>query len=255
MNALVDHNSKAWDQKVETGNEWTVAVERHVIEQAKKGNWDIRLTPMKSVPKDWFPPVKGLKVLCLASGGGQQAPVLAAAGAEVTVLDNSEQQLGQDRMVADRDGLTIRTVKGSMNDLSQFEDESFDFIVHPVSNVFVEDILPVWKEANRVLKRNGVLISGFVNPVVFLFDIELEEQGVLKVKHSIPYADSEDLPKHKVKQLIENNEALEFGHSLEDQIKGQLDAGFIVTGFYEDKGGFVLDQYINTYSATRSIKV
>ncbi|CAN2255413.1 class I SAM-dependent methyltransferase [Bacillus vallismortis] len=255
MNALVDHNSKAWDQKVETGNEWTVAVEQHVIEQAKKGNWDIRVTPMKDVPRDWFPPVNGLKVLCLASGGGQQGPILAAAGADVTVLDNSEKQLDQDRIVAERDDLRIHTVKGSMDDLSQFQDESFDVIVHPVANVFVENVLPVWKEAHRVLKRNGTLISGFVNPVVFLFDVELEQQGILKVKHSIPYADSEDLPKHKVKKLIENNEALEFGHSLEDQIKGQIDAGFIVTGFYEDKGGFVLDQYIHTYSATRSVKV
>lgn len=255
MNALVAHNSKAWDKKVETGNEWTVAVEQQVIEQAKKGNWDIRVTPMKDVPKDWFPPIKGLKVLCLASGGGQQGPVLAAAGADVTVLDNSEKQLNQDKMIAERDGLTIHTVKGSMDDLSVFNDGSFDVIVHPVANVFVENVLLVWKEAHRVLKRNGILISGFVNPVVFLFDTELEQQGVLKVKHSIPYADPEDLPKHKVKKLIENNEALEFGHSLEDQIKGQIDAGFIVTGFYEDKGGFVLDQYIHTYSATRSVKV
>ncbi|MGW8264638.1 SAM-dependent methyltransferase, partial [Bacillus sp. LR--39] len=102
MNALVAHNSKAWDKKVETGNEWTVAVEQQVIEQAKKGNWDIRVTPMKDVPKDWFPPVKGLKVLCLASGGGQQGPVLAAAGADVTVLNNSEKQLNQDKMIAER---------------------------------------------------------------------------------------------------------------------------------------------------------
>ncbi|MDG9303531.1 class I SAM-dependent methyltransferase, partial [Streptococcus pneumoniae] len=73
-----------------------------------------------------------------------------------------------------------------MDDLSVFNDESFDVIVHPVANVFVENVLPVWKEAYRVLKRNGILISGFVNPVVFLFDTELEQQGVLKVKHSIP---------------------------------------------------------------------
>jgi len=30
---------------------------------------------------------------CLASGGGQQGPVLAAAGAHVTVFDNSPRQL------------------------------------------------------------------------------------------------------------------------------------------------------------------
>ena len=64
----------------------------------------------------------------------------------------------------------IHTVKGSMDDLSVFNDESFDVIVHPVANVFVENVLPVWKEAHRVLKRNGILISGFVNPVVFKYN-------------------------------------------------------------------------------------
>ncbi|MBT2575697.1 class I SAM-dependent methyltransferase [Bacillus sp. ISL-51] len=255
MNKLVIHNSKAWDKKVELGNEWTVAVDSRIIENAKKGNWSIRMTPEKDVPREWFPSPDGLKVLCLASGGGQQGPVLAAAGADVTVFDNSEKQLAQDREVAEREGLTLRTVKGSMNDLSCFDDETFDFIVHPVSNCFIDDILPVWKEAYRVLKKGGTLVSGFVNPVVFLFDIDLEQEGVLKVKYSIPFADEKDLTEEKVKELIENKEALEFGHSLENQIKGQIDAGFIVSGFYEDKGGFVLDEYINTYSVTRSLKI
>ncbi|MEI2449454.1 SAM-dependent methyltransferase, partial [Priestia megaterium] len=109
--------------------------------------------------------------------------------------------------------------------------------------------------AHRVLKKGGSLVSGFVNPVVFLFDMDLEQEGVLKVKYSIPFSDEKDLSKKKVKELIDNHEALEFGHTLEDQIKGQIDAGFMVAGFYEDKGGLVLDEYINTYSVTRSIKI
>ena len=90
--------------------------------------------------------------MCLASGGGQQGPILAAAGADVTVFDNSPRQLEQDRYVADRDGLHLQTVEGDMRDLSCFPDESFDLIVHPVSNVFVPDVKPVWREAYRVLK-------------------------------------------------------------------------------------------------------
>ncbi|MCI3987822.1 hypothetical protein MMJ63_25380, partial [Bacillus vallismortis] len=37
--------------------------------------------------------------------------------------------------------------------------------------------------------------------------------------------------------------------------KGQFVAGFFVNGFYEDKGGFVLDLYFHNYSAKRSVKV
>ena len=90
-----------------------------------------------------------------------QGPILAAAGADVTVFDNSPLMLATDRSVAARDSLQIRTVEGDMADLSQFSDSSFDLIVHPVSNTFVPDVRPVWKEAFRVLRQDGALLSGF----------------------------------------------------------------------------------------------
>ncbi|MDQ0256328.1 2-polyprenyl-3-methyl-5-hydroxy-6-metoxy-1,4-benzoquinol methylase [Evansella vedderi] len=52
--------------------------------------------------------MEGLKILCLPSGGGQQGPILAAAGADVTVIDISKKQLEQDGKVAKRDGLTLK---------------------------------------------------------------------------------------------------------------------------------------------------
>jgi ubiquinone/menaquinone biosynthesis C-methylase UbiE len=78
--------------------------------------------------------------------------VLAAAAVDVTVFDNSPKQLEQDRAVANRDGLTLRTVLGDMRDLSAFEDASFDLVFHPVSNVFCPEVLPVWRECYRVLR-------------------------------------------------------------------------------------------------------
>ena len=171
-------------------------------------------------------------VLCLASGGGQQGPVLAAAGARVKVFDNSRKQLEQDRYVAERDHLDIQTEKGNMANLAVFSDSSFDLIVHPVSNTFAADILPVWKEAYRVLSPEGTLISGFDNPLTHIFDYEEYEKGILKVSYSIPYSDIESLPKDRLKRQLEAREPLEFGHTLEDQIKGQIDAGFIISGIF-----------------------
>ena len=78
------------------------------------------LTNTKPVPRPWFSDLEGIDVLCLASGGGQQAPIFAAAGANVTVLDNSPRQLAQDRFVAERDSLDLKTVEGDMADLSMF---------------------------------------------------------------------------------------------------------------------------------------
>src|ERR1700733_13652660 len=117
---ILAYNRAAWDHAVETGNKWTVPVGSEVTVAARRGEWSLVLTPAKPVPRTWFPPLEGLDVLCLASGGGQQGPVLAAAGANVTVFDNPPRQLGQDRMVAERDGLTIDTVEGDMADLSRF---------------------------------------------------------------------------------------------------------------------------------------
>ena len=108
-------------------------------------------------------------MLCLASGGGQQGPILSAAGADVTVFDNSPQQLAQDQMVANRDELNLQTIQGDMADLSAMESDRFDLVFHPCSNTFVPDVNPVWRECYRVLKKGGTMISGFCNPVLFLF--------------------------------------------------------------------------------------
>src|SRR5437870_2744265 len=115
-----EYNRDAWNRSVDDGNRWTLPVSSEVIAAARRGEWSIVLTPHKPVPRAWLPPLEGIDLLCLASGGGQQAPILAAAGAAVTLLDNSPKQLAQDRMVAERDRLSITTIEGDMRDLSAF---------------------------------------------------------------------------------------------------------------------------------------
>ena len=254
-----EHNRIAWDKEVESKNKWTVPVTEEVIAAAKQGHWEIVLTPTRPVPREWYPDLEDLDVLCLASGGGQQGPILAVAGAKVTVLDNSPKQLEQDRLVADRHSLPVTTVEGDMADLSMFSDQSFGLIVHPVSNVFVPDIRPVWKEAFRVLCRRGVLLAGFANPAIYLFDDDLTERtGILQVKYSLPYSDLTSLITAERQQEIESGAPLEFSHSLEDQIGGQIDAGFHLTGFFEDAFGEEendpLSKHMPTFIATRAVK-
>jgi SAM-dependent methyltransferase len=225
------------------------------VAEARRGEWSLLLTPTRPVPPTWFPDLKGAHVLCLAGGGGQQGPILSALGAEVTVFDNSPLQLAQDQMVAERDGLSLQTVEGDMVDLSCFASGTFDLVFHPCSNGFVEAIRPVWQEAYRVLKAGGVLLSGFSNPLIYLFDPELEEQGLLQLRHSVPYSDLTSIsPAEREKHFPDH--PVSFGHSLEDQIGGQLDAGFYLTGFYEDDWGGTapLDKHIKGFVATRAIK-
>lgn len=250
-----EYNRNAWDKEVERGNEWTQPVSPEVIAAARQGRWEVLLTETKPVPRDWFPDLNALDVLCLASGGGQQAPILAAAGARVTVFDNSPKQLEQDRKVALREELSLLTIEGDMIDLSEFADESFDLVFHPCSNLFIPDVRPVWKEAFRVLRRGGVLLAGFVNPVIYIFDHRLDERRPLQAHHSLPYSDLNSLTKEECRQLIENGEPLEFGHTLADQIGGQTSAGFVITAFYEDRHRTLpAAKYTPTYIATRAIK-
>ncbi|HKJ38493.1 MAG TPA: class I SAM-dependent methyltransferase [Anaerolineales bacterium] len=250
------YNKDAWNREVEGGeNRWTKPFDSEVIAKARKGEFGILLTENIPVPHNWFPPLQNADVLCLASGGGQQGPVLAALGAKVTVFDNSPAQLKQDQLVAEREALSIKTVEGDAADLSVFGDETFDLVFNPCSTVFMQDVRAVWKEAYRVLRPNGVLMTGSMNSVHYIFDLEEFDKGNLKVAHSIPYSDQKDLSKKELDDIIEKGYPLEFGHSLTDLLGGQLDAGFAITDMYEDyMSDSPLEKYHPSYIATRAAK-
>ncbi|MCL4507425.1 MAG: class I SAM-dependent methyltransferase [Chloroflexi bacterium] len=254
---ILAHNSAAWDRQVEQGNIWTVPASPEAIAAARRGEWSVLLTETRPVPRNWFPDLAGGDVLCLASGGGQQGPILAAAfaGARVTVLDNSPRQLAMDRLVAEREGLALTTVQGDMADLSAFSGESFDFVFHPVSNVFIPDVRPVWREAFRVLRHGGVLLAGMVNPFEYVFDQSLVAKGIYQVKYALPYNDLTSLSEQERAGAFGADAPLEFSHTLEEQIGGQLAAGFHLVGFYEDyRRDDPIAKYMPSYMATRALK-
>lgn len=250
-------NEKVWDENARENNTWSKPVSSEEIEKARHNEWEIVLTPQKTVPKEWFPEeMKGKDVLCLASGGGQQGPIIAALGSNVTVFDNSQEQLNKDILVANREGLQITTIQGDMRDLSKFDDKSFDLIIHPWSNCFIDDVIPVWEESYRVLRHGGVLISGFANPIEYIFDLKSLSDGEFVVRHKIPYSDLTSISEDEFLDLVvEQGEGIVFGHTLEDQIGGQIKSGFLIAGFYEDIGGTELDNYISSSIATKAIKL
>lgn len=216
---ICQHNSSVWDQEALKQKPWSQPVSQDTIVSAKQGEWTIHITK-KPIPRTWLPhDIKGKDILCLAAAGGQQAPVLAAAGANVTVYDISEKQLEQDRYVAKQNDLNLINIQGDMAELSALSDNTFDYIINPISNLYIPDVNPVWHECYRVMRDHGVLLASFYNPILFMFErnADLENQGLIKPKYTIPYSNIDSLTKEQCQEKFEKGEAIVFGHSLTDQ--------------------------------------
>ena len=177
-----DINAATIDRWIENGWAWGKPIDHETYERALRGDWDVLLTPTKPVPHAWFGDLKGKKVLGLASGGGQQMPIFAALGADCTVLDYSEAQLESERLVARREGHAIEIVRGDMTKPLPFADETFDLIFHPVSNCYVREVKPIWRECFRVLKPGGRLLCGVDHYINYMVDEEEE-----RIVNSLPF--------------------------------------------------------------------
>ena len=243
-------NAETIDRWIKDGWEWGKPIDHETFLNAQAGKWNVVLTPTKPVPHAWFGDLKGKKILGLASGGGQQMPVFAACGAICTVLDYSEEQLKSERLVASREGYPIEIVRADMTQPLPFSDETFDLIFHPVSNCYVEEVRPIFKECFRVLKPGGALLSGLDNGINFLFDGEDETQVV----NSFPFNPLKN-PEQR-EQLLRFDGGMQFSHTLEEQIGGQLEAGFVLSDLYEDTNGEdrLHSLRIPCFFATRAIK-
>jgi len=244
-------NAKTIDSWVDEGWEWSIPITKEEFLKAKNGECNVLLTPIKYVPKNWFPDLKNKKLLGLACGGGQQMPVFSALGACCTVLDYSDKQLANEKLISERENYQIEIVKGDMSKKLPFNDEVFDIIFHPVSNVYVEDVYHVWNECFRVLKSGGILMAGLDNGLNFLFDDD--EKLPLVVTNKLPFNPLKN--KDQLKLLEKENAGIQFSHTMEEQIGGQLKAGFILKDLYEDYNntGF-LKEYVPTFVATLAVK-
>lgn len=244
-----DYNAETIDRWIEEGWAWGRPIDHEVYANAQRGEWDVLLTPTKPVPHGWFGELKGKKILGLASGGGQQIPIFVARGAECTVLDYSEKQLASERFVADREGYDVTVVRADMTQPLPFADESFDLVFHPVSNCYVEEVFPIWKECYRVLRPGGFLLAGFDTVLNHLVD-DAEE----RIINRLPFNPLRD-PEQR-KQLEDCDAGMQFSHDLTEQIGGQLRAGFILSDLYEDTNGEGRLHELNvpTFIATRAVK-
>ncbi len=227
MESYTKKNIETIEGWIEDGWEWGAPIDTETYRKAKNGEWDIYLTPTRPVPHDYFPPLKGAKVLGLASGGGQQMPIMAALGAEVTLLDLSQVQLDTDAKVARREKYDIRLVNGDITKPLPFKSNTFDLVLFPVANCYIESLYPLYKEISRILKQGGILLSGLDNGLSYLLD----ENGLLLSGHLPfnPLKSKQDL------QYCESHDCgYQFSHDITENIQGQIEAGLTLTHVSSD---------------------
>ena len=215
-------NQQAWNQLADSDSLFArVATD----EECRK--------PMQTLDgRGWLPDsVAGLNVLCLASGGGWQSILYAAAGANVTVVDLSESMLRLDTREARRRRFQVQTVQTSMDDLSMFADESFDIVHQPVSTCYVPDLKPVYAGISRVLRSHGLYISQHKQPVSLQISHRNERQQFVI---GVEYYHEGPLPQQQDTSYRESG-ATEYLHRLE-QIVGDLClSGFVIEDLREPK--------------------
>ena len=118
MNDYLKLNQDRWNT---VRSDYTEPLTHEELEEARNNPIAVALTVGKKVPTEWFEKTSGKKILGLACGGGQQGPVFAAKGYDVTIMDFSTSQLQKDEMVAKREGLKINTVQADMTKPFPFE--------------------------------------------------------------------------------------------------------------------------------------
>lgn len=245
-----EENARTIDRWVDEGWIWGQPISHETYQKAKNGEWSVFLTPTKPVPRKWFGgSLVGKRLLGLASGGGQQMPIFSAAGADCTVLDYSDRQLESEAFVAEREGYQIRIVKADMTRPLPFPDESFDLIFHPVSNCYVEEVVPIFRECFRVLRHGGVMLGGYDIGTNYLVDEDEE-----RIVNSLPFNPLKN--PDQMRQLQEQDCGVQFSHTLEDQLGGQLKAGFVLTDLYEDfnEEGRLAELHIPSFVAVRAVR-
>lgn len=217
-------NQQAWDRLVQANSQF-----------ARVASDEECACPLLTLDRrGWLPgSVKGMDVLCLAAAGGWQAILYAVAGARVTVVDISQEMLRLDEEQAERRNVQVRTLRGSMDDLSQLDAASFDIVHHPVSTCYIPRLQPVYQEVARVLRPGGIYISQHKQPTSLQI---VERDSRNRYVLGINYYSKDPLPAVQDTSYREAG-AVEYLHRWEELIGDLCRAGFVIEDLSEPRRG------------------
>ena len=154
-------NRRRWD---EDAHNWVSAGERSwAALEPTWGVWAVPESELRLLPAD----MAGLKAVELGCGTGYVSAWMARRGAEVTGLDNSENQLNTARRLAAEHGVKLHLIHGNAES-TPFEDGSFDFAISEYGAAIWCDPYVWLPEAHRILKPGGRLVFLGNHPLVYV---------------------------------------------------------------------------------------
>lgn len=216
---VLSHNQAAWNRRVQADLCFTRPATAE----------DLKDPLVRLDPRGWLGDVRRKKVLCLGAGGGKHGPLLAKAGARVTVVDISPAMLELDRQISRKLSLTLTTVQASIDDLSAVYGQKFDIALQPVSSCYVPSVTRVYEEVAKVVAPGGLYVSQHKTPTSLQAQVEPTESGYELVA---PYYSDLALPEVRGSRLREEG-TLEFVHRWEQLVGGLCRSGFVVENLLE----------------------
>ena len=119
-----------------------------------------------------LPDLRGKRILDLGCGPGAYVEHLLKADATVTAVDRSTEMIG---IINEKFGDSVTAYTADISQgLPLEEDNSFDLVICPLTVHYIEDVLPLFREVNRVLKPDGGFYFSTHHPLV---DFEVSPSG------------------------------------------------------------------------------
>lgn len=251
--SILNQNQKEWDDNVNEGDQYTKPWLHLTDDMAKKfanaeisgfhepyGEIDNPL--WKKIHRSIYANISGKRVLCLASGGGQQSALFSLLGAQVTVVDLSAGQLRGDIEASKFYGYKVETIQASMTDLSALAQNSFDLVFQPISICFVPDVQTVYREVYRITKPGGKYLVSHINPSTYPTCFENDIDGFDGVGYRIasPYLGGAIRYDANGKEnMTEGQLSGEFRHLFIDMFCNLTESGFKIQYVWEDERNLV----------------
>ncbi len=179
--------------------------------------------------------VKGLEILELGCGGGHNSIVLAKWGAKnVKGLDQSETQLDYAKRLAKSQNVTVDFIRGNMEDLSEFGNDSYDLIITSHALSYVEHPQKVFMETARVLREKGRIVICVLHPMMIVIWEALKEKSWEKIR--CYFSEERDMWdwENQEREIIASFGSTYF--RFEQIINGLISAGFSIERIVEPVG-------------------